>query len=102
MREQHARELKVRDEKIAFLKKQIGDSLKDNSWYETRCTAHFLSICERFFRERQQHIEELTKQLKRTHEEYEMLRQKLVQYQSKKGVRRSRCAVIFIVCASSF
>ena len=41
----------------------------------------------RYFRERQQQIEELTKQLKRTHEEYELLRQKLVQYQNKKGVR---------------
>jgi hypothetical protein len=37
-------------------------------------------------RERQQQIEELTKQLKRTHDEYEILRQKLLQYQNKKGV----------------
>ncbi|CAF2429220.1 unnamed protein product [Rotaria sp. Silwood2] len=67
MRQEHARELKTRDDKISFLKKQISDSLKDNSW------------------ERQQQIEELTKQLKRTHEEYELLRQKLLQYQNKKG-----------------
>ncbi|CAF3725074.1 unnamed protein product [Rotaria socialis] len=67
IRQEHARELKVRDDKIAFLKKQISDSLKGNSW------------------ERQQQIEELTKQLKRTHEEYELLRQKLLQYQNKKG-----------------
>lgn len=39
------------------------------------------------YRERQQQIEELTKQLKRTHEEYELLRQKLLQYQNKKGVK---------------
>ena len=38
------------------------------------------------FRERQQQIEELTKQLKRTHDEYELLRSKLSQYQNKKGV----------------
>jgi len=68
MRLEHARELKIRDDKIVFLKKQISDSLKDNSW------------------ERQQQIEELTKQLKRTHDEYEILRQKLLQYQNKKGV----------------
>jgi hypothetical protein len=68
MRQEHARELKIRDDKITFLKKQISDSLKDNSW------------------ERQQQIEELTKQLKRTHDEYELLRQKLLQYQNKKGV----------------
>ncbi|CAF0918865.1 unnamed protein product [Rotaria sordida] len=71
MRQEHARELKIRDDKIAFLKKQISDSLKDNSW------------------ERQQQIEELTKQLKRTHDEYEILRQKLLQYQNKK--RTSNC-----------
>ena len=34
MRQEHARELKIRDDKIAFLKKQISDSLKDNSWYD--------------------------------------------------------------------
>lgn len=34
MRQEHARELKVRDDKITFLKKQISDSLKDNSWYK--------------------------------------------------------------------
>ena len=32
MRSEHARELKSRDDKIIFLKKQISDSLKDNSW----------------------------------------------------------------------
>jgi hypothetical protein len=32
MREEHAREIKIRDDKITFLKKQISDSLKDNSW----------------------------------------------------------------------
>jgi hypothetical protein len=32
MRQDHAKELKVRDDKIVFLKKQISDSLKDNSW----------------------------------------------------------------------
>ena len=32
MREEHAKELKIRDDKITFLKKQIGGSLKDNSW----------------------------------------------------------------------
>ncbi|CAF0973929.1 unnamed protein product [Adineta ricciae] len=67
MRDDHQKELKARDEKIAFLKKQISESLKDNSW------------------ERQQQIEELTKQLKRTHDEYEVLRHKLLQYQNKKG-----------------
>lgn len=35
MRQEHARELKVRDDKITFLKKQISDSLKDNSWYKS-------------------------------------------------------------------
>jgi hypothetical protein len=68
MRQEHSKEMKIRDDKITFLKKQISDSLKDNSW------------------ERQQQIEELTKQLKRTHDEYELLRQKLLQYQNKKGV----------------
>ena len=68
MRQEHSKEMKTRDDKITFLKKQISDSLKDNSW------------------ERQQQIEELTKQLKRTHDEYELLRQKLLQYQNKKGV----------------
>ncbi|UJR38121.1 hypothetical protein I4U23_030800 [Adineta vaga] len=67
IREEHQKELKARDDKIAFLKKQISESLKDNSW------------------ERQQQIEELTKQLKRTHDEYEALRHKLLQYQNKKG-----------------
>jgi len=37
MRQEHAKELKIRDDKIVFLKKQIGDSLKDNSWYERFC-----------------------------------------------------------------
>ncbi len=32
MREEHRKELKTRDDKIAFLKKQISESLKDNSW----------------------------------------------------------------------
>jgi len=81
MRQDHAKELKTRDDKIAFLKKQISDSLKDNSW------------------ERQQQIEELTKQLKKTHEEYELLRQKLLQYQNKKGVNHiSFILYIFIYC----
>ncbi|CAF1626111.1 unnamed protein product [Adineta ricciae] len=67
MRDDHQKELKARDEKIAFLKKQISESLKDNSW------------------ERQQQIEELTKQLKRKYDECEVLRHKLLQYQNKKG-----------------
>ncbi|CAF3565883.1 unnamed protein product [Adineta steineri] len=67
MRDNHQKELKARDDKISFLKKQISESLKDNSW------------------ERQQQIDELTKQLKRTHDEYEALRHKLLQYQNKKG-----------------
>lgn len=92
MREQHSREIKIRDDKIAFLKKQIGDSLKDNSWFETKenwknssdkPTENF----DLFLRERQQQIEELTKQLKRTHDEYELLRQKLNQYQNKRRVK---------------
>lgn len=36
MRQEHAREIKARDDKIAFLKKQISDSLKDNSWYKNK------------------------------------------------------------------
>lgn len=32
IRQEHAREMKIRDDKITFLKKQISDSLKDNSW----------------------------------------------------------------------
>jgi hypothetical protein len=32
MRQEHAREIKIRDDKIIFLKKQISESLKDNSW----------------------------------------------------------------------
>ena len=32
MRLEHAREIRVRDDKITFLKKQISESLKDNSW----------------------------------------------------------------------
>ena len=32
MRQEHAQEIKARDDKIGFLKKQISDSLKDNSW----------------------------------------------------------------------
>jgi len=47
-------------------------------------------------RERQQQIEELTKQLKRTHDEYELLRQKLLQYQNKKGVNIQNLFIIFI------
>lgn len=90
MRQEQARELKIRDDKIAFLKKQISDSLKDNSWYDDLIfSSSNFQLCDRsIFRERQQQIEELTKQLKRTHEEYELLRQKLVQYQNKKGVSR--------------
>ncbi|CAF0738445.1 unnamed protein product [Didymodactylos carnosus] len=67
MRQEHAKELKQRDDKIEFLKKQIADSLKDNSW------------------ERQAQIEVLTKELKRTHEEYELIKHKLLSYQNKKG-----------------
>ncbi|CAF0835233.1 unnamed protein product [Didymodactylos carnosus] len=67
MRNEHAKELKQRDNKIEFLKKQIADSLKDNSW------------------ERQAQIEELTKQVKRKHEECELIKHKLSNYQNKKG-----------------
>jgi hypothetical protein len=46
-------------------------------------------------RERQQQIEELTKKLKQTHDEYELLRQKLLQYQNKKGVNKKQLLLLF-------
>jgi hypothetical protein len=45
-------------------------------------------------RERQQQIEELTKKLKQTHDEYELLRQKLLQYQNKKGVNKKQLLLL--------
>ena len=39
-----------------------------------------------YFRERQLQIDELTRELKRTQEEYELIKQKLVGYKNKHGV----------------
>ncbi|CAC5415884.1 unnamed protein product [Mytilus coruscus] len=59
------KELALRDEKLNRLKKQMADALKGNSW------------------ERQQQLEELTKELARLQEECDTLRMKLKSFKSK-------------------
>ena len=61
LRDEHMKELKNKDEKLDLLKKQIAGAFKDNSW------------------ERQTQIDELTRELKRTQEEYELIKMKLKQ-----------------------
>nr|XP_022344710.1 uncharacterized protein LOC111137529 [Crassostrea virginica] len=60
-------EIKIRDEKLTRLKNQMADALKGNSW------------------ERQQQLEELTKELSRIQEECDALRMKLKASKSKGG-----------------
>lgn len=59
------KEVALRDEKLNRLKKQMADALKGNSW------------------ERQQQLEELTKELSRLQEECDTLRMKLKSFKSK-------------------
>lgn len=59
------KEVSLRDEKLNRLKKQMADALKGNSW------------------ERQQQLEELTKELSRLQEECDLLRMKLKAFKSK-------------------
>ena len=59
------KEVSLRDEKLNRLKKQMADALKGNSW------------------ERQQQLEELTKELSRLQEECDLLRMKLKSFKSK-------------------
>ncbi|XP_061188557.1 mRNA export factor GLE1-like [Saccostrea echinata] len=61
------KEIKIRDEKLTRLKNQMADALKGNSW------------------ERQQQLEELTKELARIQEECDALRMKLKASKSKGG-----------------
>lgn len=61
------KEIKIRDEKLTRLKNQMADALKGNSW------------------ERQQQLEELTKELSRIQEECDALRMKLKASKSKGG-----------------
>ncbi|CAF0968508.1 unnamed protein product [Brachionus calyciflorus] len=65
MREDHLREISIKEEKLENLKKQIAGAFKDNSW------------------ERQLQIEELTKELKRVQEEYDLIKHKLKGYKNK-------------------
>lgn len=61
-----------------MLKKQIAGAFKDNSW------------------ERQLQIDELTKELKRTQDEYEMLRHKLVSLKNKPvGVKNFKLVILY-------
>ncbi len=59
LNEEYQNELKIKNEKLENLKKQIAGVFKDNSW------------------ERQVQIEDLTRELKKTQEEYEIVRSKL-------------------------
>lgn len=68
LKEIHANEVKVRDDKLDNLKKQIAGAFKDNSW------------------ERQLQIDELTKELKRAQEECELIKHKLKGYKNKHSV----------------
>lgn len=66
------KEIAVRDEKLGNLKRQIADALKGNSW------------------ERQQQLDELTKELTRISDEADLLRMKLKSY--KKNGSAGACA----------
>ncbi|XP_064620801.1 trichohyalin-like [Lineus longissimus] len=68
--EEKDKEIAIRDEKLARMKKQMADALQGNSW------------------ERQQQLEELTKELSRIQEEADSLRIKLKAY---KGKNQSGC-----------
>ncbi len=60
LKSEYFEELKTKDDKLNNLKKQIALSFKDNSW------------------ERQQQIEELSRELKRSQEECEDLKARLI------------------------
>lgn len=60
--------MKLKEEKLDNLKKQIAGAFKDNSW------------------ERQVQIEELTKELKRVQEESDLIKHKLKGYKNKNSV----------------
>ncbi|XP_069135458.1 intraflagellar transport protein 74 homolog [Argopecten irradians] len=67
------KEIKLRDEKLNRLKMQMADALKGNSW------------------ERQQQLEELTKELGRLQEEADSLRMKLKSFKSQKNNQAGQC-----------
>ncbi|OWF44314.1 kinectin-like [Mizuhopecten yessoensis] len=67
------KEIKIRDEKLNRLKMQMADALKGNSW------------------ERQQQLEELTKELGRLQEEADGLRMKLKSFKTLKNNTAGGC-----------
>ncbi|XP_033748499.1 ERC protein 2-like [Pecten maximus] len=67
------KEIKLRDEKLNRLKMQMADALKGNSW------------------ERQQQLEELTKELGRLQEEADGLRMKLKSFKTLKNNQAGQC-----------
>ncbi|XP_041349053.1 protein NETWORKED 4A-like [Gigantopelta aegis] len=70
------KDIVIRDEKLGRLKLQMADALKGNSW------------------ERQQQLEELTKELARLQDESDMLRIKLKSYSKTKQGHCSNCTVL--------
>jgi hypothetical protein len=92
LKEEHLKEIKSKEEKLDLLKKQIAGAFKDNSWYQNfhLCSTFFVFFnCFELFlyRERQSQIDELSKELKRTQEEYDLIRFKLKGYKNKNSVR---------------
>ncbi|XP_060076060.1 trichohyalin-like [Ylistrum balloti] len=67
------KEIKIRDDKLSRLKMQMAEALKGNSW------------------ERQQQLEELTKELGRLQEEADSLRMKLKAFKSLKNNQAGQC-----------
>ena len=41
IKEEHVKEIKVKDEKLELLKKQISNAFKDNSWYTSKREKYF-------------------------------------------------------------
>lgn len=72
----HEKELAERDEKLKVLKTRMADALGDNS------------------RERQQQLEELTRELKRVTEESEVIKSKLVSTKSSNQGKCKNCSVL--------
>lgn len=73
LKEDHSKDIRLKDEKLDLLKKQIAGAFKDNSW------------------ERQLQIDELSKELKRTQEEYDLVKHKLKGFKNKSGDTCQNC-----------